>query len=292
MILGNDVASYQGDINFDLYRNNSNFIIAKATEGTGFTDPKFKRNQSEARRVGILRGWYAFARPDLGNSAEAEADWFLSVVGQLQEGEILVLDYECPNQKPSHVAWCKAWLDRVYSRTGVRPLIYLNQSQVKQFDWKPVVDGGYGLWIAAYTYDPNNNNAQIGQWTFAAMQQWTNGQTVPGIPAVADGDVFFGSEQAFKSYGYKRPASSSVSPSASPSSSQSSTPSPSQSSSPSSSRSSSPSSSPSPSFEPPANDSEKLKQLTAVINSTWSGWFFSPFYWKNKYSQLKKILNG
>lgn len=136
MILGNDVASYQGDINYDVYKNNSNFIIPKATEGVGFTDPKFKRNQSEARRVGLLRGYYHFARPDLGNSPEAEADFFLAVVGALQEGENLYLDYECANQVQAHVDWCRKWLDRVYQKTGVKPLIYLNQSQVKKFDWK------------------------------------------------------------------------------------------------------------------------------------------------------------
>ena len=293
MILGNDVASYQGNINFDLYRNNANFIIPKATEGVGFIDPKFARNQSEARRVGILRGYYHFARPDLGNSPEAEADYFLSVLGQLQEGEVLCLDYECPNQVQAHVDWCKKWLDRIYSKTGVKPLIYLNQSQVKQFNWKAVIDGGYGLWIAAYTYDPNNNNAEIGQWPFAAMQQWTNGQTVPGIPAVADGDVFFGSEQAFKAYGFKKPASSSVSPSVSPSHSVSPSISPSPSMSPSPSLSVSPSMSPSPSFEPPSDDpQDKLDAIEKIVNSSWSPWFFLPNYWRNKLSQIKTTLNG
>ena len=93
-ILGNDVASFQGDINYDIYKNNTNFVICKATEGVGFIDPKFKRNQSEARRVGLPLGFYHFARPDLGNSPEAEADFFLNIVGTPKEGEIFILYYE------------------------------------------------------------------------------------------------------------------------------------------------------------------------------------------------------
>lgn len=205
--LGNDVSSYQGDIDFATYKNNSQFVLAKATEGRGFIDPKFKRNQEQARGVGLVIGFYHFARSDLGNTPESEADYFLNLVGQLKEGELLALDYECPNQVQAHVDWCKKWLDYVYSKTKVKPFIYLNQSQVKKFDWKSVIDAGYGLWIAAYLGNPHsplNNNFDKGQWQFAAMQQWTNGQKVPGIPVDrADGNVFFGDLVTLKKYGYK-----------------------------------------------------------------------------------------
>lgn len=203
--LGNDISKWQGDVNFDVFKNNAQFVIFKATEGNGLTDTKFSRNQSEARRVGLLLGYYHFARPDLLNTPEAEADYFLKIIGALREGELLTLDYECANQKQSDVEWCKRWLDRVQSATGVKPLIYLNQSQVKAFDWQSVINGGYGLWIASYTGDPNKNDATIGKWSFAAMQQWTNKQTVPGISGGVDGDVFFGDLATLKKYGYKIP---------------------------------------------------------------------------------------
>lgn len=224
-LLGNDVAHHQGNINFDVYKNNTNFLIIKATEGTGYRDPKFIRNRDEARRVGLLLGYYHFARPDLNANPISEADWFLQTLGQIREGEMLVLDYEPAGQKQEWVDWCKRWLDHVFSRTGCRPLIYLNQSQVRKFNWQSVVDGGYGLWIAAYTYDPKKNDFEKGQWKFAAMQQWTNRQNVPGIAGNTDGNVFFGDENSFKKYGFPAQASSSVSPSQSPSSSVSSSPS-------------------------------------------------------------------
>lgn len=296
MILGNDVSKWQGTINFDIYKNNTNFVLFKATEGYSYLDPQFKRNQSEARRVKLLCGYYHFARPDLaGNTPEKEAAWFLAQVGQLQEGEMLVLDYEPEIQVQAHVDWCKRWLDIVYQLTGVKALIYLNQTQVRKFNWQSVIDAGHGLWIAAYTYDPNNNNYEDGQWPFAAMQQWTNKQQVPGIPAVADGNVFFGNESQFKSYGYKTPSSpsQSPSPSASGSPSPSNSPSPSHSPSPSSSPSRSPSASPSPSMGIPDDpDHEKLIQVMSIVSSQWSGWFFSPNYWKIKLQKLRDILYG
>lgn len=206
--LGNDVSDYQGDIDFDVYKNNANFLITKSTEGTGFTAKKLYRNQSECRRVGLAIGYYHFARPDAGNSPEAEADYFVSKIGVLKDGEVLVLDYEPPFWQGDQVAWCKRWLDRVASKTnGTKPLIYLNQSQMA-LNWKPVIDAGYGLWIAAYTGSPTNNNFNHGAWPVVAMQQWTNQQRVPGIQggnANVDGDVFFGDIATFKKYGYKNP---------------------------------------------------------------------------------------
>lgn len=203
--LGNDISKYQGDINYDIFKNNTQFVLIKVTEGNGYTDPKFTRNQSEARRVGLLLGYYHFARPDLGNTPEAEANYFLSKIGDLKENEFLALDYECALQKQSDVTWCKKFLDVVFEKTKVRPFIYLNQAQIKNFDWNEVVSGSYALWVACYTYDPNKNTFVIGEFKSAAIQQWSNKQTVPGISGGVDGNVFFGTLDILKKYGYHTP---------------------------------------------------------------------------------------
>lgn len=205
-ISGNDVASYQKDIDFDTYKKNSNFILMKVSEGVGFIDPKFKQNQSGARRVDMARGYYHFARPDLGNAPEAEAQYFLDQIGGLQDGEILALDYEVNNRIQSHVDWCKKWLDYVFNKTGCRPLIYMSESVTTQLDWTAVVAGSYGLWLAKYLNNPTPDATYVtGKWSFAAMYQWTSKQSVPGIPTVTDGDVFYGDISTFKKYGYKTP---------------------------------------------------------------------------------------
>jgi len=199
--LGNDISKWQGDVNFDVFKNNTQFVIVKATEGNGYKDPKLDRNRTEARRVGLLLGFYHFARPDLGNTPEKEAQYFLDTVGELREGELLALDYECPNQKQSDVDWCKKWLDYVFEKTKIKPFIYLNQSQIYSFNWQNVIAGSYALWVARYTYNPLNNNFDASEFKTAAMQQWSNNQQVPGASGGIDGNVFFGDLATLKKYG-------------------------------------------------------------------------------------------
>ena len=275
-IVGNDVSGWQGDIDFDTLKNNANFIIFKDTEGAGFEDPQFKDNQEDARLVGLPLGYYHFARPDLGNSAEVEADSFLNSIGQLHEGEVLTLDFEVGFANP--VQWCKDFLDHIYLHTKTKALIYLNKSEVRNYDWSPVAKAGYGLWLACY-----DNNLITGVWDFVAIQQWTNAQTVPGINGKVDGDYFFGTVDQFKAYGYHRPPQSSPSASISPSSSQSASysptispspsVSPSSSISPSASLSISPSPSqtvPTPSTPPPVNPAPAPISFITRLKIIWA----------------------
>lgn len=299
MIVGNDISRWQGDVNFDVYKQNTNFLISKASEGNGFVDPKFLRNQSQARLAGIPLGYYHFARPDLGNTGKVEADFFLKVIGEIREGEVLCLDYEPPSNPFSVVAWCKEFLDRVYEKTNCKPLIYLNKSQVKAFNWQSVVDAGYGLWLACY-----DENIVTGQWKVLAMQQWTSSQQVPGIVGNVDGNRFFGTVEQFKAYGYKKPVtpsssqspskspSASNSPSLSPSPSVSPSISPSASESPSVSQSPSRSDSPSPSPSPaPVVDYKEVVMKTCdVLNKKWT--WLGKNGWKNRLAELQIIYKN
>lgn len=203
-IVGNDISSFQGSIDWATYKQNTNFVIIKMSEGTGFIDPEAGNNRQQARNYDLPRGFYHFAHPDLGNTPEDEAKYFCDLIDgdPIQVGEVLALDFEVNYNDP--VTWCKTWLDTVSAHyNGLKPLIYLNQSIVQSYDWSPVVNAGYGLWIAAYTNDPTNNVFQTGKWSYAAIQQWSDNQTVPGIPTVADGDVFFGTSAQFLAYGYR-----------------------------------------------------------------------------------------
>ena len=204
MILGNDISNFQGQIDWGVYKNNTNFVLMKAGEGTSYIDTWFGFNRSQSRLFDLPRGFYHFARPDLGNSAQDEAKFFCNLIDgdPIKEGEILALDIEIIYSDP--VNWCMAWLNTVSAHfNGIKPLIYLNQSTASKYDWTPVIDAGYGLWIAAYTYDPNNNYFDGGKWETSVMQQWTDQQNVPGVSGNLDGDVFFGDVNAFKAYGYK-----------------------------------------------------------------------------------------
>jgi GH25 family lysozyme M1 (1,4-beta-N-acetylmuramidase) len=203
---GVDVAKYQGNIDFTLLKQATNFILMKATEGVGYTDPKFALNQAGARNVGMLLGYYHFARPDLHNTPETEADWFIKMIGILREGEVLALDFEVTYA--DKVTWCKAWLDRVFSVTKCKPVIYLNKSTATGNDWTRVISAGYGLWLADYSYSATSAVPST-KWPITAFRQYSNKATVKGITGVVDANVFYGDETAFKAYG-SRPSETEV----------------------------------------------------------------------------------
>lgn len=200
-IVGNDISQFQNQIDWDKYKNNSNFVIIRSTFGNGYYDQWFARNRDEARRVGLPVGFYHYCYPQL-NSAKAEAEWFCKALYDLKEGETLYLDFE-ENYTGDAVAWCKEFLDYVSSNfNGMKPMIYLNQALVKKYDWSPVVNAGYGLWLASYQED---GVGEIGKWKFMAMQQTSSSQIVTGIQGNVDRDVFFGTADILKKYGYKKP---------------------------------------------------------------------------------------
>lgn len=196
MLSGIDISHHQGTPNFDqVHAAGVQFVIAKATEGTGFIDDQFARNRAETHRIGAIFGAYHFAD---GGDPIAEANHFCAIVGALAVGEFPVLDWE--TRHPDPAAWCKAFCDQVKARTGVKPLVYLNQSTLAGYDWSPVVGGDYGLWLAKYDGAPGAT-PQAGRWPFCAMKQYTSSGHVPGIGGNVDMDAFYGDLGALLRYG-------------------------------------------------------------------------------------------
>lgn len=180
MLNGIDVSSYQAKLNVSTY--SCDFVICKATEGTGYVNPFCDIHYQQAKSSGKLLGVYHYARPDTGNSPEAEADYFLgNIKGYIGEA-ILALDLECAGWQ-KYSAWSKKWLDRVYEKTGVRPLFYSSGDGFANF--KDMVNAGnYGVWAAS---DEN----------------WYDGTNVVIKQSVYDGldhDVFYGDATAWHKY--------------------------------------------------------------------------------------------
>jgi GH25 family lysozyme M1 (1,4-beta-N-acetylmuramidase) len=195
MIKGCDISSHQGVVDFHSLRDNLEFVIIRSTYGNGYTDTQFIRNRDEARKVGLCLGFYHYAYPQY-NTAQAEADWFTKIVS-CQAGEILILDFE--EKYADIVNWCKTFLDKVTSNMGFKPLIYLNQSQVKSYNWQPIIDAGYGLWLAQYDYNADGTPVST-PWPMMAMRQYSNQGQVGSLTPL-DLDVFYGTVDQFKKYG-------------------------------------------------------------------------------------------
>ena len=170
---GIDIASYQTGI--DLSVVPCDFVIVKATEGVNYTNPDFTRAYTQAKEQNKLIGIYHYAN---GAGATAEADYFLSVVGDRVGDAILVLDWEQGgNSAFGNVSYAKQWLAHVYSKTKVRPLIYMSKSVTYGYDWSAVAPN-HGLWVAQYA-DTNPTNYQSNPWTDTnGYGAWSNGPVI------------------------------------------------------------------------------------------------------------------
>ncbi len=201
---GIDISNYQRGL--DLSKIKTDFVIIKATEGVSLVMDTCDGFYQQAKQLGIHRGVYHFARPEY-NSAEAEAEYFLKHTEGYRNDAIMVLDYESPGcTDPS---WALAWLNYVYNKTGVRPLIYMNDSTARGQDWTNVIANNYGLWVAKYrdygvdyNFDMSNAGTKPtgGKWPFYAMWQWTSVGRLDGYSGNLDCNIFYGDVDAWNAY--------------------------------------------------------------------------------------------
>ncbi|NEG90614.1 LysM peptidoglycan-binding domain-containing protein [Bifidobacterium aerophilum] len=210
---GVDVSNWQGCVNTSRAENAKNagasFAFVKVTEGVGYTDKSADCSMAGFANAGIRRGVYHFARPNLGNTPEAEADWFISQTkGYVNQGVIPVLDWEPGGKWNTQTWWAKRWLDRVQAAWGVKPLIYMSASVVQSGDWTEVAQADYGLWVAGYPRgyagdrlrDPGNVPYSVSPWKFAAAWQYSSSGNVAGVGQAVDVNWFYGDAVTWAKY--------------------------------------------------------------------------------------------
>ncbi len=193
-IEGIDVSHWQGTIDWARVKAaGKKFAFIKASEHTSFVDDKYATNRAKAKANGILVGAYHFARPDTSaGDAVNEADHFIDTAGPVS-GELLpVLDLEVTGGLTDSqlAAWAKAFLDRVYERTGVKGAIYMSPSFWSNYAGNSLnlANAGYKvLWIAHWTTGPTPtvpaSNWGGNGWTF---WQYTSSGAVDGIGGRVD----------------------------------------------------------------------------------------------------------
>ena len=155
---GIDVSHWQETIDWAKVAGaGKKFAYLKATESTDFLDNKYATNRSKAKANGIKVGAYHFARPGTNtDDAVNEATWFIKNAAPIS-GELLpVLDLEVTGglTDAQLEAWTKAFMDRVYSLTGVRGAIYVSPSfwSSNVGNSTKIAAAGYKvLWIAHWT---------------------------------------------------------------------------------------------------------------------------------------------
>lgn len=156
MIQGIDISHWNYDTlrTFDLgsYAKD-NFVIIKASEGGRYKDVYMDYYTSRIFKLTNtpLFGYYHFAKASKLGSAPDEAENFLRCISsRLDDHPMLALDVEADALKRNYIdEWSLHWLTYIEAKTGIKPLIYLQQSAVKKF--KLCAEYNYGLWCAKWS---------------------------------------------------------------------------------------------------------------------------------------------
>lgn len=193
---GIDVSAYQGNINWASVAPYIDFVYAKATEGTYYTNPYFSNQYTGPYYQGLIRGAYHFAIPN-NSGGSTQADYFISHGGGWSsDGQTLpgALDIEynpygseCYGLTQSQmVTWVWNFVNEYVSREHAYPVIYSTT------DWWTTCTGNYSgfaaydpLWIA--NFSASGGGPLPNGWGYYTFWQYASSGSQPG-----DQDVFNG----------------------------------------------------------------------------------------------------
>lgn len=201
-IAGHDVSSHQGGVDWvGAWGGGARFVYVKATEGNEYVSPWFAQQYNGSYEVGMLRGAYHFARPDVSSGAD-QANFFVDHGGAWSpDGQTLpgALDIEynpygdtCYGLDPVAMSW---WLrdfsDTYRFRTGRYPVIYTSTTWWNRCTGaNPNFAVNNPLWVARY-------NTSVGElpagWTNEWIWQFAAAGSLPG-----NQDTFDGSEDQLR----------------------------------------------------------------------------------------------
>lgn len=188
---GIDISRWQKDI--QLSRVPCDFVIVKATQGTGYVSPTYKQQITSAEALGKYLGVYHYAS---SGGAAAEAEHFLQTVADYIGKAILVLDWEGEqNANFNNPLYALDFLNYVKKRTGITPFIYMSKSVCRQYKW----DASFPLWCAQYkNQQPSGYQAQpwtdakgFGAWQSPKIFQYSSKGQLDGYSGNLDLDIAY-----------------------------------------------------------------------------------------------------
>ncbi|WP_162150188.1 GH25 family lysozyme [Arthrobacter sp. H14] len=204
-INGMDVSGWQPDVDWqEQWNMGARFAYVKATEGSGFTSDTFNRQYSGADNVGMIRGAYHFALPQVGN-ARSQARFFVNNGGGwTADGRTLppLLDIEhnpypdyfgnmCYNMDASQmVDWVQDFSSQVMRMTGRKPMIYTTYAWWTECTNNSTAVNKHDLHVAAYPYPGYEDGFDI--WMFGGWRDYTMWQYSATGPFEGDSNHFNG----------------------------------------------------------------------------------------------------
>lgn len=207
---GIDISNWQNGINLDAVPYD--FIIAKATQGKTYVSPDCARQVEQARARGKLFGVYHYID---GSGAIGEADFFIDNIKNWVGEGMLCLDWENnQNSAWGNEDYLRQVAQRVIDRTGIPPVIYVQQSRMAQV--KPIADAlNCALWIAQYA-NMNATGYQDAPWNegaySCAIRQYSSCGRLSGYSGNLDLNKAYMDAAAWKKYANPSGGASAPSP--------------------------------------------------------------------------------
>lgn len=193
---GIDISNWQKGI--DLAVVPCDFVIAKATQGTGYTSPDCVRQVEQAMSLGKKVGVYHYIG---GQGAVSEMDFFIDSIKNWVGKVMIVLDWEQgENRAWGNLGYLEQCIARVKERTGIPPVVYASASV---FPWDLCRKHNCGAWVAQYA-DNNLTGYQDAPWNEGKygcmMRQYSSHGRLPGYGGNLDLNKFYGDPAAWDKY--------------------------------------------------------------------------------------------
>lgn len=208
---GIDISNWQQGI--DLSKVPCDFVIAKATQGTGYVSPDCARQIEQARQTGKRFGVYHYVS---GGNAVAEANYFVDNCANWVGKGLFCIDWESnENSAWGNEGYLEQVVAQVKARTGIPPIIYVQASRYAQV--AAVANRqNCGLWIAQYA-DMNATGYQDTPWNEGAyacvIRQYSSSGRLPGYGGNLDLNKFYGDGATYDKYVTGGGSGSTVAPS-------------------------------------------------------------------------------
>ena len=174
------------------------FVYIKSTEGTSIRNRYFLSDYQQAKRQGLRVGAYHFF--SIRTPATAQANYFTTHT-LFRKGDFPpVLDVEPTHDQVQQIGGAEELLRRIRTflniverRTGMRPILYVNQMFVNRYmQHAEDIKKNYNVWIARYgEYKPD---VKLAFWQLSADGR------VNGIQGAVDINVFNGYQNQWNEF--------------------------------------------------------------------------------------------
>ncbi|MBR6504549.1 MAG: LysM peptidoglycan-binding domain-containing protein [Clostridia bacterium] len=186
---GIDVSGWQGEVDYKLVSEDGvKIVYIKATEGTSFTNRYYLDAYNNAKINGLKVGFYHYVTARSVEEGIAEAEYFSSVIENLEPDCRLAMDFESfgslTRDEINEISF--AFLRRVQELTGKEMVIYSNTNDAANI-FSSELAKSYPLWVAQYGVGEPTAN---GNWEVWIGWQYTSEGRVAGINVNVDRDYF------------------------------------------------------------------------------------------------------